>query len=89
MIKLFFAIFGGGFILMMAGLAVAPSLVLGAYQDGFVQAWTEAGVDTSSCEGSVPKLGIGVQKCFEGSMRDLAQKLSEADENPDARWNED
>lgn len=89
MIRLFFAIFGGAFIVMMAGLAVAPSLVLGAYQDDFVKAWTEAGVDTSSCEGSVPKLGIGVQKCFEGSMRDLAENLSEADENSGDRWNED
>jgi hypothetical protein len=81
MIKTFFAVFGAAFAIFIAGLGLAPTLLLGAYQDDFVTAWTEAGVDTSSCEGSVPKLGIGVRECYEGSMRDFARKIGDASED--------
>jgi hypothetical protein len=81
MIKLFFAVFAGGFAVMVAALAVAPTLVLGAYQDDIVKAWSEAGVDTSSCDGSVPKLGLGVRECYEGSIRDMARQIGEANED--------
>lgn len=78
--RLFFAVFGCAFILMMAGTALAPSLFLGALQDDFVAAWEDAGVDTSSCEGSVPKLGIGVRECYEGTIRSMAEQIREAEE---------
>jgi hypothetical protein len=89
MLKLFFAVFGGAFVIIVGGLAIAPNLVLGAYQDEFVQAWSDAGVDTSSCEGSVPQLGIGVRECYEGAIKDLAEKLSEADEGAESSWPEE
>lgn len=81
MLRLFVAVFGGAFALFAAGMTFVPNLVLGAYQDEIVSAWKEAGVDTSSCEGSVPALGVGVRECYEGSMRDLARKIGEASES--------
>jgi hypothetical protein len=83
MLRLFFAVFGGAFVILVGGMAMAPSLVLGAYQDELVQAWQDAGVDTASCDGSVPAIGMGVQDCYGGSMRDLAEKLNNTDNSQD------
>lgn len=80
MIRLFFSVCAGAFILMAAGMAIVPSLVLGAYQAEVVSAWEEAGVDTSSCKGSVPSLGIGVRECYEGSIRSIAEQIRDNEE---------
>jgi hypothetical protein len=79
-------VFGSAFVLMTAAFAIAPSLVLGAYQDEFVQAWNDAGVDTSACDGSVPQLGLGVQSCYKGAMQDLAAKINAAGEDSESAF---
>lgn len=79
MFRFFLAIFGGAFLVIVVGVSFVPNLVLGHFQDDMVKAWNDAGVDTSSCKGSVPKLGIGVRECYEGSIRSLAEQIGEAE----------
>jgi hypothetical protein len=74
-------VFGAAFLLFLGGSFIAPNMILGHFQDDIVAVWDEAGVDTSACKGSIPALGIGVQKCFEGSIKDLAEKINEARED--------
>lgn len=78
MMRLFLAVFVGAFVCIFGDAAIAPNMVLGAYQDQFVKAWTETGIDTSACEGSIPKLGIGTQNCYRGAITDMAAKMQEA-----------